>query len=54
MVRPLSSKTLRALSHLLTTMFSRVFPDKLNCNDLGDKLTDDFATVGHLVLHEYT
>ncbi|KAL9033427.1 MAG: hypothetical protein Q9180_005949 [Flavoplaca navasiana] len=33
---------------------SWVFPDKLNCDDLGDKLTDDFATVGHLVLHEYT
>ncbi|KAL8914698.1 MAG: hypothetical protein Q9171_000711 [Xanthocarpia ochracea] len=35
-------------------MVGRVFPDTLNCDDLSDKLTDDFATVGHLVLHEYT
>ncbi|KAL8847869.1 MAG: hypothetical protein Q9221_007120 [Calogaya cf. arnoldii] len=33
---------------------SWVFPDTLKCEELGDKLTDDFATVGHLVLHEYT
>ena len=35
-------------------MVYRGFPHQINCDDLGKKLTDDFATVGHLVLHEYT
>ncbi|KAL8671364.1 MAG: hypothetical protein Q9168_004146 [Polycauliona sp. 1 TL-2023] len=33
-----------------------VFPDRddQKCDDLGDTLSDDFAILGHLVLHEYT
>ncbi|KAL8740394.1 MAG: hypothetical protein Q9190_006902 [Brigantiaea leucoxantha] len=33
-----------------------VFPDRddQRCDTLGDRLTDDFAILGHLVLHEYT
>ena len=37
-------------------MNHRVFPDRgdQKCEDLGDKLTNDFPILAHLVLHEYT
>ena len=33
----------------------RVFPDRIdqNCDELSDRLTNDFALLGHLVLQEY-